>query len=76
MTEEKIRQRVSESFLKRDIGDDTSQEEMIPAYAYFVAGEDLGTIRRRRRRVAFTPSSGLKFGGSGAFIGRERYLGH
>jgi hypothetical protein len=38
--EEKIRQRVKEILLKRDIGDElTSQEETILAYAYYAAGE-------------------------------------
>ena len=40
MTEEEIRQRVSEILLRRDLGNDlTSQEEMILAYAYHAAGE-------------------------------------
>jgi hypothetical protein len=40
MAEEEIRQRVKESLLKRDIGDElTVQEETILAYAYYAAGE-------------------------------------
>ena len=40
MTEEEIRQRVTEILLKRDIGDEpTSQEETILTYGYYVAGE-------------------------------------
>ncbi len=40
MTDEEIRQRVKETLLKRDIGDElTSQEETILAYAYYAAGE-------------------------------------
>jgi hypothetical protein len=40
MAEEEIRQRVKESLLKRDIGDDlTSQEETILTFAYYAAGE-------------------------------------
>jgi hypothetical protein len=39
-TEEESRQRVKESFLKRDIEDDlASQEEPILDYAYYAAGE-------------------------------------
>ena len=40
MTEEEIRQRVTEILLKRDTGDKlTSQEETILAYGYYAAGE-------------------------------------
>jgi hypothetical protein len=40
MAEEEIRQRVKESLLKRDIGDElTVQEETILTFAYYAAGE-------------------------------------